>query len=132
MHRLLKPNGRVAVAAWTESPFRLFRQIVARFIPNSARPSDFGHDAASLSEALGNAGFRNVAVHTRHLTATFEGGVSQAMRVAEGTSTGPVIAAMQEPDRQAVRQALREAVATLEVDGVVLLPSEAHIAVAAR
>jgi len=134
MWRLLKPGGRMAIAAWTSSPFQRFRQIVGQLVPNAGghRPSDFGRDAAALKGLLAQLGFGDVQVQTRQLVSTFEGGVSQALRLAEGTSVGPVLATLSEAQRAEVRAALTAALEQLASDGVVRLPSEANIATARR
>jgi SAM-dependent methyltransferase len=128
MRRALKPGGRLGVATWTTSPFHVFRQVVARIAQGTSRPTDFGHDAGDLERALLDAGFSDVAVQTRQLTSRFEGGVEQAIRIAMGTSTGPIIQGLAADQQQAVRVALLAVLHGMDKDGVVLIPSETNIA----
>src|SRR5262249_4069981 len=125
MGRVLKPGGRLALAAWTRSPFQLFREIVARFAPGAGHPSEFGKDPAELADALRATGFREVQVQTRLMRHPFEH-VDEALLLAQGTSTGPLIAAMSPAEQQAVRAALTEAVEGLISDGLVYLSSETN------
>jgi len=127
MHRALKPNGRLGLAAWTTSPFSLFRRIVSKYV-ETEHPSNFGGEPAELRRALEAAGFRDVEIHTRQVTAVFEGGVEQALLIASSTSTGPAIAAMPPGQQQHVLDEIRHELDRLVVDGAVHLPSESNIA----
>jgi hypothetical protein len=134
MRRLLKAGGRLGIALWVQSPFGLFRKVTAGLgLPGGGtHPSDFGHDATELAETLRQAGFTDVRVHTRQFTAVLDGGIPQALRVAEGTSAGPVLAALPEAQRQEVRQAMARALEPLVQGGAVHLPSSANIATGRR
>ena len=133
MGRLLKPGGRLGLALWTQSPFGLFRQVVADFgvSGEGPRPSTFGRDAAELASTLREAGFRDVQVQTRELAAVLES-VPQALQVAEGTSAGAAMAALSDAQRQQVREAITRALAPFLRDGAVHLPSASNIASARK
>lgn len=134
MRRLLQPGGRLGIALWVQSPFSLFRKVTAGLgLPGGGtHPSNFGSDADELAQTLREAGFHDVHVHTRELTAVLDGGIPQALRVAEGTSAGPVLAALSDAKRQEVRQALAGALEPLLQGGAVHLPSSSNIATARR
>jgi len=130
IRRVLKPGGRIGVALWTRSPFGIFRDVVAREggSDEGPQPSGFGRDAAQLAEAIRAAGFSDVQVQEREMTSVLEGGVPQAIEVAQATSGGAVLARLPEAKRQAIVRALGESLEKLLVDGVVKLPSAANIA----
>jgi len=128
MRRALKPGGRLGLAAWTESPFAIFRRIVSQFALAVDQPTNFGRDAAELKLTLEEAGFQDVQVHTRRLTVMFEGGVAQALTIADSTSTGPAIAALPPAKQQEVRESISRALEALLRDGAVHLSSESNIA----
>lgn len=134
MRRLLKPGGRLGIALWVKSPFGLFRNVVADLgLPGGGtHPSNFGSIADELANTLRQAGFDEVQVHARELVAVLDGGIPQALRVAGGTSAGPVLAALPEAQREEVRQALARALEPLVSGGAVHLPSSANIAIARR
>ena len=134
MGRLLRPGGRLGLALWVQSPFGLFRKVIAGLgLPGGAtHPSTFGATAQELAETLSEAGFGDVQVRSRELTSVLDGGIPQALRVAAGTSAGPVLAALSEAQRQDVQQALVSALEPLVHGGAVHLPSSANIATARR
>ncbi len=115
-------------ASWTESPFAIFRRIVSQFALAVDQPTNFGRDAAELKLTLEQAGFQDVQVHTRRLTVIFEGGVAQALIIADSTSTGPAIAALPPAKQQEVRESISRALEALLRDGAVHLSSESNIA----
>jgi ubiquinone/menaquinone biosynthesis C-methylase UbiE len=134
IRRLMKSNARLGVAIWQQSPFSVFRQVVADLgiTAEGAQPSTFGRDPADLRTSLQQAGFSDVQVQTRQLVSVLEGGVPQALEVAIATSAG---AGMQDlsPEQQAqVRQAMTDALQPMvKADGV-HLTSIAHIASATK
>jgi ubiquinone/menaquinone biosynthesis C-methylase UbiE len=133
MLRVLKPGGRLGVAVWTQSPFGLFRQIVADMgADDGPQPSSFGRDSEQLKAALGELGFEDVQVQVRELVAVLEGGIPQALQVAEATSGGAVMASLSADRRQAVRDAIATALVPNVKDGAVHLRSATNIAAARK
>lgn len=111
IRRLLRPAGRLGLALWVTSPFGLFRRVAAEMglAGRASHPSNFGHDASELEAALRNSGFRDVEVHTRELIAILDGGIPQALEIAEGTSAGEIMASLSEARRREVRAAMTRA-----------------------
>jgi SAM-dependent methyltransferase len=129
MRRLLKPGGTLGLAAWTESPFAMFRKIVGRFVSTGgSHSSDFGQDPVKLELALCEAGFHDVRVQTRELTSVFDGGVPEALQVAQGTSMGPVIDSLSAADQEIIRKAISQELEKLVTAGAVHLKSGSNIA----
>jgi SAM-dependent methyltransferase len=121
IRRLLTPGGRLGLALWQQSPFGLFRQAVAELgLPDGGpQPSDFGRDPAALVDAVRQAGFDFVEVHTRQLVSVLEGGVPQALEVAVATSAAARLEEMPREQQDAVRMAIVRALEPLvQPDGV--------------
>jgi hypothetical protein len=121
----------VGVAVWTQSPFGLFRQIVGEVgaSGDGPQPSTFGRDGAELAAALRDVGFQDVQVQTREMVSVLEGGIPQALEVAEATG-GAVLASLSGAQQQAVREAMIRALEPLVKDGAVHLRSATNIAAA--
>jgi SAM-dependent methyltransferase len=133
IRRVLKPGGLLGIAVWKRSPFGLFRDIVAEvgMSGDGPQPSEFGQDATQLAATLRDLGFEDVQVQTRELVAVLEGGIPQALQVAEATSAGAVLASLPASRQQAVREAIARALEPhLLKDGSVSLPSTSNIAAA--
>jgi len=134
MRRVLTPGGQLGVAVWTRSPFGLFREVVAGLgiAGDGPQPSSFGRDPAQLAGTLVELGFQDVQVQTRELVSVFEGGVPQALEVAEATSGGAVMASLSTTHRQEARDAIARALEPHVSGGAVHLPSAANIAAARK
>jgi len=134
IHRVVRSGGRLAVAAWVQSPFGLFREIVASCgaPDNGPQPSEFGRGAAALATALREAGFEDVEVQRREMVSTLEGGIPQALEVAIATSAGAALEKLPATQQAAIREAIIRALEPGVRDGVVYLTSIAHIASARR
>jgi len=132
--RVLKKGGRLGVAIWQQSPFSLFRQVVADmgFPSDGAQPSTFGRDAEQLSEALREAGFSRVQVHTRQLVSILEGGIPQALEVAVATSAANVMGTLSSAQQEAIKAAIARQLEPLVMADGVHLTSIANIATAIR
>ncbi|HLY67992.1 MAG TPA: class I SAM-dependent methyltransferase [Chloroflexota bacterium] len=128
MRRVLKPGGTLGLALWTESPFQLFRNVVAGFVTGGPNPSDFGRDASQLAEALREAGFQEVAIENHELPVTFEGGIPQALQVAESTTAGSAMKTLPPDQQEQVRTAIAQALQPFLKDGAVVLSSKSNIA----
>jgi len=134
MLRVLKVGGRLGVAVWTQSPFGIFRQVVADMgmADDGPQPSTFGRESEQLRTALYSVGFEDVQVRVREHVAVLEGGISQALRVAEATSGGAVMASLSAARQQALRDAIAKALEPHVKDGAVHLRSASNIAAARK
>jgi SAM-dependent methyltransferase len=134
IYRVLKSGGRMGVAIWRQSPFSLFRQVVADmgFASDGAQPSTFGRDPEELSEALAQAGFTGVEVHTRQLVSVLEGGIPQALEVAVATSAANIMGTLSSAQQNAIKAAIARELEPLARDDGVHLISIANIASARR
>jgi len=129
IRRVLKPGGRLGIAVWTQSPFGLFRQIADEIGArgDGPQPSTFGRDGAALAAALRELGLQDVQVQIRDLVSVLEGGIPQALEVAEATSS-PALDNLSTTQRQAFREATLRALEPLVNDGAVHLYSASNIA----
>ena len=134
MLRVLKPGGVLGVALWTQSPFGLFREVVAEVGgPDlGPQPSEFGRDAEKLASSLREVGFQDVHVENRELVSVLEGGIPEALQVAQATSGGSVMARLSAEQQARVRERIAERLQSSVVDGAVHLKSAANIARARR
>jgi len=134
MRRVLKLSGWLGVAVWTQSPFGIFRQVMVEMGlgDEGPQPSSFGHDAEELAQALCDVGFEDVTVQVRELMAVLQGGIPQALQVAEATSGGAVMASQSAERQRALRDAIATALEPHVKDGAVHLRSAANIAAARK
>jgi ubiquinone/menaquinone biosynthesis C-methylase UbiE len=134
MRRLAKPNGRIGLALWQQSPFGLFRQAVAELgLPDSGpQPSEFGRDAAQLKDALQSAGFTDINVQTRELVSVLEGGPPQALEVAIATSAAAQLQDLPADQQESVRATILRAIQPMVRSDGVHLKSISNIAFARK
>lgn len=134
IRRLLKPGGRLGLAAWHQSPFGLFREVAANMGIQSegAQPSNFGREPDDLAEAVRAAGFEGVEVQQRELISVLEGGVPQALELALATSASGVLQTLSSEQQDAFRAALARAAERHLRDGAVHLKSVSNIVSAHR
>jgi ubiquinone/menaquinone biosynthesis C-methylase UbiE len=133
IRRTLKPGGRIAVSIWAQSPFGLFREVVANMhIQNvdAPQPSTFGRDPGDLVAGLREAGFDHVEVQQRVLVSVLEGGIPQALDVAIATSAAATMSTLPPDTQQAIRAAIGRALEPLVQEDGVHLRSTANIAAA--
>ena len=128
MRRVLKPNGRVAIAVWAELERN---QIYAAFHAalHATAPSELAAlitapfswpSGAALKAAAEDAGFRQVRLMTRSLPMVLEGGLEQAARAFAGTPTSPGVAALPQEVQDAFFAQLRRGMGQLLKDGKVI------------
>jgi ubiquinone/menaquinone biosynthesis C-methylase UbiE len=138
MRRVLKPNGRAAIAVWAELGRN---QIYAAFHAalEATAPSDLAElitapfswpSGTALTSAAEDAGFRNVRLSTRALPMVLEGGLEQAVQSFAGTPTAPGVAELPEDIQRAFFARLRQEMAPLLRDGKVIGEMTSNIIVA--
>jgi ubiquinone/menaquinone biosynthesis C-methylase UbiE len=130
MRRALKPAGRIGLAVWVRSPFGVFRDVLASLGVRSdgPQPSEFGRDPAELAGVLREMGFKDVQVQSRELVGVLEGGIPQALEVAEATGAGVALVEASPEQAAAIRQAITRALEpSVRQDGL-HLASVANIA----
>jgi SAM-dependent methyltransferase len=142
MHRVLRDGGRLALSVWRDLEhhpfFATLNDAVVRHlgIPALASPFALG-DADELRELLTGAGFREVVIEPRSMTARFphpEGFIAMEVDVIAAA-----VPSVQHLDAQA-RERLTEAIAgemagpirELTQDGHLVIPVHAHVARACR
>src|SRR5437763_7964910 len=128
MHRVLKPNGRAAIAVWAELERN---QIFAAFHAalHATAPAELAElitapfswpSGAALKAAAEDAGFRQVRLVTRALPMVLEGGLEQAVRAFAGTPTSPGVSALPQDVQDAFFAHLRREMSRLLKDGQVI------------
>jgi SAM-dependent methyltransferase len=138
MRRVLKPNGRAAIAVWAELERN---QIYAAFHAalQATVPSDLAElitapfswpSGAALKSAAEDAGFRNVRLSTRSLPMVLEGGLEQAVQAFAATPVAPKVADLPEDVRHAFFARLRQEMARLLRHGKVIGEMTSNIVVA--
>jgi SAM-dependent methyltransferase len=134
IRRLLKPGGRLGIATWIQSPFSLFREVVANLgvTGDGPQPSNFGHDSQELEAALRESGFEDVHVQARELTSVLEGGIPQALDVAVATSAGAAMEGLSRDQLIAIRDAISNALQPHVKNGAVHLLSISNLTSARR
>jgi len=138
MRRVLKPNGRAAIAVWAELGRN---QIYAAFHAalQATAPPDLAElitapfswpSGTALKSTAEDAGFRNVRLSTRALPMVLEGGLEQAVQSFAGTPTAPGVAELPEGIQRAFFARLRQEMAPLLRDGKVIGEMTSNIIVA--
>jgi ubiquinone/menaquinone biosynthesis C-methylase UbiE len=140
MRRVLKPNGRSAIAVWAEIDRN---QIFAAFHAalRASAPTELASlimapfswpSAAALKQAAEEAGFREVRLLTRTLPMVLEGGVEQAVRSFSATPVSPGVAALAQKRQEAFFAHARREMASLLRDGKVIGEMTSNIIIASR
>lgn len=115
MRRVLKENGRVAVAVWAqidqcpyfEAIYHALRDTVPPEIAETiAKPFSFPHRQALAAE-LRAAGFCDVQVETVSRPLIFEEGPDHAIDALEGQPVGPMLAQLPQAQRDAFHEAAK-------------------------
>jgi hypothetical protein len=138
MRRVLKPNGRAAIAVWTELErnqiFAAYHAALRATVPAelaSLMTAPFSWPSgATLQDAAKQAGFRDIRLLTRTLPMVLEGGVEQAVRSFSATPVSPGVAALPQEVQEAFFAAVRREMAALESDGKVIGEMTSNIIVA--
>ena len=138
MRRVLKPDGRAAIAVWAALErnriFAAYHAALRATVPETlagliAAPFRWP-DGASLKRAAEDAGFRQVRLVTLALPMVLEGGVEQAIRAFSATPASPGVAALCQEVQKAFFTRVREEMATLQIDGKIVGEMVSNIVVA--
>jgi ubiquinone/menaquinone biosynthesis C-methylase UbiE len=138
MRRVLKPNGRAAIAVWAELERN---QIYAAFHAalQATAPPDLAElitapfswpSGAALKSAAEDAGLRNVRLSTRSLPMVLEGGVEQAVQAFAATPVAPGVADLPGDVQHVFFARLRQEMARLLKHGKVIGDMTSNIVVA--
>jgi ubiquinone/menaquinone biosynthesis C-methylase UbiE len=138
MRRVLKPNGRAAIAVWAELErnqiFAAYHAALQATVPEElvglmAAPFSWP-DGEALQHLAEEAGFRQVRLVTPTMPMTLEGGVEQAVQAFSAMPVAPRIAALSEEVQRAFFVRMRDKMAALEIDGKIVGETVANIIVA--
>jgi ubiquinone/menaquinone biosynthesis C-methylase UbiE len=138
MHRVLKPNGRAAIAVWAElernqiaAAFHAALSATAPAELASVMMAPYGWPSASaLKDAAEEAGFREIRLLILRLPMVLEGGLDQAIRLFSATPVWPSVAALPQDVQEAFFARLRRELAPLESDGKVIGETTSNIIIA--
>jgi ubiquinone/menaquinone biosynthesis C-methylase UbiE len=139
MRRVLKPNGQIGIAVWTEidrneifaayhaalratTPPELADLMIAPF----SWPS-----GAALKAAFEDAGFREIRLMTPSLPMVLEEGLEQAVGAFAATPVSPGVAALAQDVQDAFFARVRREIAPLMKDGKVIGTMTSNIIIAA-
>ena len=140
MHRVLKPNGRAAIAVWAQ----LERNPIFAAIHAALRatvPSELADMATVpyswpsgtvLKAAAEEAGFCKVHLLTPTLLMVFEGGLEQAIQSFAASPISPSVAALPQDVQEAFVARVRHEMTPLLKDGKVIGEMNSNIIVAYR
>jgi ubiquinone/menaquinone biosynthesis C-methylase UbiE len=138
MHRVLKPNGRAAIAVWVEIErnqiFAAYHAALRDTVPAelaSLMMAPFSWPSgAALKEAAEEAGFRETRLLTRSLPMVLEEGLDQAIRSFSATPVSPGVAALPADVQEAFYARVRREMAPLQSDGKVIGEMTSNIIIA--
>jgi SAM-dependent methyltransferase len=140
--RVVRPGGRVALAAWTKREENLWlsaamRELAERGLFEIAGPDEPGPFAwapeGRIAETLDVAGFDDIVIDTVEFAMRYPGGVDQWWETTHDTSTGfsECVDALDEATRAEVRAAIAARFGRhVGPDGALTLPARTWVAVA--
>jgi hypothetical protein len=138
MHRVLKPNGRAAIAVWAELErnqiFAAYHAALHATVPAelaSLMMAPFSWPSgAALKDAAEEAGFREIHLLTPTLPMVLEGGLDQAIRSFSATAVSPGVAALPTDVQEAFFARVQREMAPLQSDGKVIGKMTSNIIIA--
>jgi ubiquinone/menaquinone biosynthesis C-methylase UbiE len=138
MRRVLKPNGRAAIAVWAQLErnqiFAAFHAALRATVPAelaSLMTAPFSWPSGTaLKNAAEEAGFREIRLLTPTLPMVLEGGLEQAVRSFSATPVSPGVAALSQDVQEAFFARLRREMAPLKRDGKVVGEMASNIIIA--
>ena len=137
MRRVLKPNGRIGIAVWTEIDrneiFAAYHAALEATTPTEladliTAPFSWASGTA-LQAAAEEAGFRDIRLMTRSLPMVLEDGLEQAVRAFAATPVSPGVAALAQDVQDAFFARVRVEMARLLKDGNVVGQMTSNIVV---
>lgn len=138
MRRVLKPDGRAAIAVWAalerNQIFAAYHAALLATVPVEladlmAAPFNWP-DGAALKCAAEDAGFRRVRLLTQTLPMVFECGGDQAIRAFSATPVWPRVAVLCPEIQDAFFARVREEMTALQVDGKIVGEMVSNIIIA--
>ena len=139
MRRILKPDGRVALAVWApleqNQVFAAYHAALRATVSeelSSRMAAPFGWpDGAELKSAVEEAGFQEVRLSTPTIPLVLEGGVEQVIRAFSASTVSPCVAALSQDAQKAFSARVRhEMSALLEIDGRIVGDMVSNIIIA--
>jgi ubiquinone/menaquinone biosynthesis C-methylase UbiE len=138
MRRVLKPNGRAAIAVWTEIErnqiFAAYHKALCATVPaelaNQITLPFSWPSGAQLKDAAKEAGFRDIRLLTPMLPMILEEGLEQAIRSFAATPVSPGVAALSQDLQDAFFARLRRELTPLVSDGKIIAEMTSNIIIA--
>ena len=128
MRRVLKPNGRVGIAVWTEieeneifaAYYAALRATTLAELADLITAPFSWPSGAALKAAAEEAGFRNVQLSKPSLPMVLEGGLEQAVSAFAATPVSPGVAALAQDVQDAFFDRVRREMNPLLTEGKVI------------
>jgi ubiquinone/menaquinone biosynthesis C-methylase UbiE len=128
MRRVLKPNGRIAIAVWTEIEHNeifaayhaALRATTPRELADLITAPFSWPSGTELKAAAEDIGFREIRLKTASLPMVLEGGLEQAVHAFAATPVSPGVAALPQDVQDAFFARVRREMAPLMKGGKVI------------